>query len=178
MFPVYMGGDFLAAARTVWEAFGTGDVFDRPPNRSFTGLYYQSRDFYVEYAATQVTEPYWSNAIYLVMDPKHWDHYASPALRTDHFLIPAFGSGYQLVSPDFPHLNARIAKTGYRGLKTLISPALAAQILSIGGQDWSLPDTLEVHDGLHHLHDIVVINEDRKIVAPILRENPILREFF
>jgi len=95
--------------------------------------------------------------------------------------VPWFGSGFQLVSPDYPYLNKNIAGDEDRdGLTILISPALEKELLSIGGQKWALPANgkVKVHDGLAHLHDIVVIDSNEKLIAPLLEANPVLRDFF
>jgi hypothetical protein len=53
-------------------------------------------------------------------------------------------------------------------------------LLNIGGQKWVLPSNgkIRVHEKLHHVHEIAVINEKSKLVAPLLHPNPLLREFF
>jgi hypothetical protein len=180
MFPVYMNNDYLAVAKEVWESHEAGDVAMAEQGPSFKGLYNRSKSFYVEYLSTVRNEPYWSNAIYLVVPNEHWDYYENPAIRTDHFLIPRFGSGFQLVSPDFPHLNSKLAtNVEYDGFTLLISKALETELMNIGGLTWSMPGNgkLRVHEGLHHLHDMAVINEGNKIVAPVLEANPLLREY-
>jgi hypothetical protein len=60
-----------------------------------------------------------------VVPKQYWGFYKSPALVTEHFLIPQFGSGFQIVSPQFPHLD---------GFTLLISKALEESLLNIGGQ--------------------------------------------
>lgn len=181
MLPVYFNNALLESIESVWRDRARGRVFTQPQNDFFKGVYLQSKSFYVEYLSTVETQPYWSSAIFFVVPKQYWGHYENPAMVNEHFLIPSFGSGYQLVSPDYPYLNSKTAKDEtYDGLKVLISSALEQQILAIGGQKWSLPKNgkLQVHDGLAHLHDIVVIDENDKLVAPILEANPILRDFF
>lgn len=180
MFPVYFNNAFLDLAESNWKERNTGEVFSAPQNPAFKGIYFKTRSFYVEYLSTVKNEPYWSNAIYVVVPEKYWDFYRQPALVNEHFLIPYFGCGYQLVSPDFPHLNSIISKEiPYDGLTILISRALEKQLTSIGGQSWSLPENgkIQVHDGLLHVHDMAVIDQNSKLVAPILQSNPLLREF-
>lgn len=181
MFPVYLNNALLERVEPNWKERNAGKVFTQPQNRSFKGLYMSSKSFYVEYLSTVETEPYWSAAIYVIVPNEYWDAYESPALKTDHFLIPSFGSGYQLLSPSFPHLNSEVSKEeSYDGLTILISKALEQELLNIGGKKWRLPANgkVRVHEGLHHLHDIAVIDENEKIVAPLLEANPVLREFF
>lgn len=181
MIPVYFNNALLEFVEHDWANRNSGKVFTQPQNDNFKGLYFYSKSFYVEYLSTVETEIYWSSAIYLVVPNEYWDAYKEPALRTDHFLIPAFGSGYQLVSPSFAHLNSIVSKDeSYDGLTILISKALEHELLNIGGKQWVLPKSgkIRVHDGLHHLHDIAVIDEHKKIVAPLFEANPVLREFF
>ena len=181
MFPVYDNNKLLDSIESAWEGKGVGRVFTQPQNAMFKGAYIQSKSFYVEYLSTVETQPYWSNAIYLVVDKKYWSQYKNPALVNEHFLIPSFGSGYQLVSPDYPYLNSASKQAvEYDGLQILISKALNDELLRIGGQTWTLPESgiVQVHDGLHHLHDIVVIDDKSKLVAPLYEANPILRNYF
>ena len=181
MMPVYFNNAFVDSIAEVWQQRNRGRVHTQPQNDFFQGVYLQSKSFYVEYLSTVETQPYWSNAVFFVVPKKYWDYYENPAIRNEHFLVPFFGSGYQLVSPDFPHLNRINAKEEtYDGLQILISAALEKEILGIGGQKWSLPSSgkLRVHEGLAHLHDIVVIDEESKLVAPLFEANPVLRDFF
>ncbi len=181
MMPVYFNNALLEHVEQTWKDKQSGKVFTQPQNDFFKGVYLQSKSFYVEYLSTVDTQPYWSSAVFFVVPEKYWDHYENPAIRNDYFLVPYFGSGYQLVSPDFPHLNRiNAAQESYDGLQILISAALEKEILTIGGQQWTLPANgkLTVHEGLAHRHDIVVIDEHSKLVAPILEANPILRDFF
>jgi len=181
MIPVYLNDTLLEFVEHNWANRKLGKVFSEPPGNSFRGLYLKSKSFYVEYLSTVETEPYWSSAIYLVVPNEYWDAYKKPAMRNDHFLIPSFGSGYQLVSPTFPHLNTIVSKDeSYDGLTILISKALEQELLTIGGKQWVLPKNgkIRVHEELHHLHDIAVIDERNKIVAPLFEANPVLRGFF
>lgn len=181
MIPVYFNNTLLDFVEHNWTHRELGKVFTEPQGDNFKGLYLKSKSFYVEYLSTVETEPYWSSAIYLVVPNEFWDAYKEPAIRTDHFLIPSFGSGYQLVSPSFPHLNTIVSKTeSHDGLTILISKALEQEILNIAGKQWVLPKNgkIRVHKGLHHLHDIAVIDKDNKIIAPLFEANPVLREFF
>lgn len=117
----------------------------------------------------------------VVVPTEYWSAYEQPVLKTENFLVPWFGSGFQLVSPDYPYLNKKVSKgESSDGLTILISKALEKELFKIGGQKWSLPanDKLKVHDGLVHHHDIVVIDESSRLVAPLLEANPILRDFF
>ena len=181
MFPIYYNNALLEFVEHNWNSRKLSKVHSQSQNDSFKGVYLPSKSFYVEYLSTVETEPYWSSAIYVVLPNEYWDAYKKPALRTDHFLIPSFGSGYQLVSPSYPHLNTIVSKDeSYDGLTILISKALEQELLSIGGKKWVLPKNgkVRVHEDLHHLHDIAVIDEQNKIVAPIFEANPILREYF
>jgi len=181
MIPVYFNNDLLEFIEHDWKKRKSGKVFTQPQNDNFKGVYLPSKNFYVEYLSSVETEPYWSSAIFLVVPNKYWDFYKEPAIRSEFFLIPSFGSGYQLVSPSFPYLNSIVSKEeSYDGLTILISKALERHLLSIGGQRWTLPKNgkIRVHEGLHHLHDIAVIDEHNKIVAPLFEANPVLREYF
>ncbi len=181
MFPVYANNQFLESIESIWEEKDVGKVYTQPQNDFFKGVYLGTKSFYVEYLSTVDTQPYWSNAVFVVVPTEYWPAYENPALKTEHFLVPWFGSGFQLVSPDYPYLNSKISGDETRdGLTILISKALEKELLSIGGQTWSLPQNskLKVHDGLVHMHDIVVIDENAKLVAPLLEANPVLRDFF
>jgi hypothetical protein len=181
MFPVYFNNSFLNIVEQVWKGQSSGRVVQMPQYPAFKHVLHFSKSFYVEYLSTVQSEPYWSNAVYVVVPKQYWSFYKSPALVTEHFLIPEFGSGFQIVSPQFPHLNSVEAKgESYDGFTLLISKALEESLLNIGGQKWVLPSNgkIRVHEKLHHVHEIAVINEKSKIVAPILQPNPVLREFF
>ncbi|NOT53661.1 MAG: hypothetical protein HOP18_03560 [Deltaproteobacteria bacterium] len=181
MFPVYFNNGFLEVIEAEWRSQNAGRVYSQPQNPVFKGTYFESKSFYVEYLSTVKSEPYWSNAVYVVVPKAHWSHYKSPALMTEHFFLPAFGCGYTLVSPDFPHLNSTVAKNQtYDGFTLLISRSLEQELLRVSGQSWILPRSgkVRVHEKLVHPHDIVVINDKAKLVAPLLQPNPVLREFF
>ena len=119
--------------------------------------------------------------MYVVVPKRFWNYYKDPAFVSEYFLIPSFGCGYQLISPDFPNLNKHLAKDRnitYDGFVLSISRALEKDLLSIGGAQWSLPSNgkVRVHEKLLHVHDIAVIDENSKLVAPILQPNPLLRD--
>jgi len=180
MFPVYFNNPFVSLMEEVWQEQSKGKVFVGKQNASFKGVYFQTSAFYVEYLSTVKNEPFWSNALYLVVPKKYWGFYKNPALLTEHFLIPDFGSGYQLVSPDYPYLSKVVSKgVEYSGLTILISPALEQEITHIGGLQWTLPQdgSVRVHNSLVRPHEMGVINENNKLVAPLFEANPILREF-
>jgi hypothetical protein len=180
MFPIYFNNPFLGLVEEIWRDRKVGRVFSQPQNPSFKGLYLRSKSFYLEYASNTKNEPYWSNAVYVVVPKKYWNFYEEPVLRTEHFLLPKFGGGYSIVSPEYPHLNSSAAQNEtYDGLTLLISKALEDELLQVAGQKWTLPRSgkVRVHDGLKHLTDIAVIDEQSKLVAPLLEANPLLREF-
>jgi hypothetical protein len=91
--------------------------------------------------------------------------------------MPRFGCGYSLVSPEFPHLHSSLPEQNYDGLSILISSALEAELKTLAGRAWSLPPNVRVHDGLHHAHDMVVVDGESKVVAPLHQANPLLREY-
>ena len=180
MFPVYFNNPFLELIEDIWKEQEVGRVFSEPQNPSYKGVYFQSKSFYVEYLSSVKNEPYWSNAVYLIVPKEYWGFYKDPALINEHFLIPNFGCGYQLISPEFPYLNSSIAKDiSYDGFVLLISKELEQELLGIAGQQWSLPSNgkIQVHENLLHVHDMAVINEKSKLVAPLLQTNPLLKEF-
>lgn len=179
MFPVYFNDAMLEHVEAEWDYYGKGKVFKQPSNGTYTGVYIAGKSFYVEYLSSVDTEPYWSTALYVVMPTEYWDAYEEPVMRNDHFLIPWFGSGYQLISPEYPHTHDKTSKDQeYDGMTILISKALEQELLNIGGKKWTLPKHVRVHDGLYHMHDIAVINENSKLVAPLFEANPVLRDFF
>ena len=181
MFPVYANNAFLDTVEADWKERKTGKVFTQPQNDFFKAVYLRSKSFYVEYLSNVETQPYWSNTVFIVVPTEYWAAYENPVMKSEYFLIPSFGSGYQLVSPDYPHLNEKNAgDEDYDGMTILISTSLAQELLTIGGENWTLPKNgkVQVHEGLVHFHDIVVIDEQSKLVAQIYEANPILRDFF
>ncbi len=180
MFPVYFNDSFIELVETSWKQKNVSRVFKETKNRNFNAVYFQSNSFYVEYLSTVKSQPYWSNSVYVIVPKKYWGYYKKPALLNDYFLIPEFGSGYQLVSPDYPYLNNKISKDiAYDGFTLLISKKLEKKLRNIAGQNWSLPKNgkIKVHDKLIHVHDMAVINEKSQLIAPILQTNPILRDY-
>ncbi|MBX2867335.1 MAG: hypothetical protein KTR18_01560 [Acidiferrobacterales bacterium] len=180
MFPLYFNNQFLDVAEEVWEEMNMGKVTRGKQNAAFKAVYLHSKSFYVEYLSNVKAQPYWSNAIYVVVPKDYWGYYRKPALVTEHFLIPEFGCGYQLMSPNYPHLNSDVSTdVEYDDLVILISAALEEQITNIAGKRWVLPgnNKIRVHTDLKHVHDIVVINGRDQIVAPLLQPNPILRQY-
>lgn len=177
MFPVYFNNAFLDIVEQTWKGKATGRVFSQPQNAVFKAVYLQGKSFYVEHLSTVESEPYWSNTLYIVVPKEFWSYYATPALRSEHFLIPRFGSGYSLVSPEFPHLHSSLPKQSYDGFSILISSALEAEVKTLAGKAWSLPPNVQVHSGLHHAHDMVVVDGESKVVAPLYQANPLLREY-
>ncbi len=180
MFPLYFNNQFLDIAVESWKELNVGKVVAGKQNSAYKGVYLHSKSFYVEHISNVKEQPYWSNAIYFVVPKKYWGFYQQPALVSEYFLVPEFGCGYQLVSPEFPHLNSNVsADVDYDGLKILISQTLETEITNIAGKSWALPSNgkIRVHKGLKHVHDIVVINEKNKTIAPLLQPNPILRDY-
>lgn len=180
MFPVYLSNEFLDVVEKDWKRRNVGRVFSQAANPSFKPIYFQSKRFYVEYLSNVSSEPYWSNAVYVVVPTELWGYYKNPVIRNEYFLVPSFGCGYQLINPEFPHLNSLIAEdkgVNYNGFELLVSAQLHETLLNIAGEKWSLPDWVQIHDKLMHVHDIAVVDEQSKLVAPILQPNPILREF-
>lgn len=180
MFPLYFNNQFLDIVEESWKALNVGKVSVGKQSSVYKGVYLHSKSFYVEHLSNVKEQPYWSNTIFFVVPKKYWGFYKNPALVSEHFLVPKFGNGYQLVSPEFPHLNSKVsADVDYDGLTIIISQALEVEITNIAGRNWTLPDNgrIRVHKGLKHVHDIVVINEKNKTIAPLLQPNPLLREY-
>ena len=96
MFPVYYNNPFLELVEDIWKERKLGKVFTGPQNASFKAVYLRSKGFYVEYLSNTKSEPYWSNAVCVVVPKKHWGYYNAPALLTEHFLTPKFGCGFGL----------------------------------------------------------------------------------
>lgn len=177
MFPVYFNNDFLSIVEKTWKKKAIGSVFSGPQNAVYKGVYLQTKSFYVEHLSTVESEPYWSNTLYVVVAKELWSYYATPDLRSEHFLVPRFGCGYSLVSPEFPHLHSSLPEQTYDGFSILISSALASELTMLAGKSWALPPQIRVHSSLHHAHDIVVVDGDSKVVAPLFQTNPLLREY-
>lgn len=181
MIPAYFNNPLLDLVEAHWKGQKGGTVKTYPQYPAFKQVVQFTRSFYVEQLSTVKSEPYWSNAVYFVVPTEYWDHYKHPPIRSEHFLVPAFGAGFALVSPDYPHLNSKLAADEpYDGLTVFISPNLAKSITTIGGQTWTFPEKgpLKVHKDLHHFTDIVVINERNERVAPLFQPNPLLRDYF
>ncbi|GAA6143686.1 hypothetical protein [Hydrogenophaga sp. 5NK40-0174] len=181
-FPVYNNNAFLDAVAQNWTSRSLGPLHHQPQNPAFKAVSLLNQRFYVEVLSNTEQQPYWSNQVYLVVDKALWKHYRQPAMATEHFLVPAFGCGYSLVSPDFPHLNSKLEGSNASGgtkLTLLISQALADALANLAGQSWALPEdgSVKVHPGLLHAHDMAVIDDKQKLVAPILQPNPLLREY-
>lgn len=177
MFPVYFNNAFLGVVEETWKSKSIGRVFSEAQNAVFQGVYLQGKSFYVEHLSTVESEPYWSNTMYVVVSKEFWSHYAAPALRTEHFLMPRFGCGYSLVSPEFPHLHSSLPQQSYDGLSILISSALEGELKTLAGKAWTLPSHVRAHGALHHAHDMVVVDDNSKVVAPLYQANPLLREY-
>lgn len=177
MFPVYFNNALLGLVEETWKGKAIGRVFTQAQNAVFKAVYLQSKSFYVEHLSTVESEPYWSNTLYVVAPKEFWSYYTEPALRTEHFLVPRFGCGYALVSLEFPYLHSSLPEQSYDGLSILISPALEAELKTLAGIAWELPSNVRVHNGLHHGHDMVVVDGNSKVVAPLYQANPLLREY-
>jgi hypothetical protein len=176
MFPVYFNNAFLDLVERDWKKRNIGRVFSEPQNPVFKGVYLQTRSFYVEHLSTVENEPYWSNALHVIVPTAHWSHYSNPDLRTEYFLVPRFGCGFALVSPEYPHLHSTLPQQTADGLTVLISQTLAVALKAIGGKTWRLPPQVRVNDKLLHAHDIAVVDDHSKLVAPLFQANPVLRE--
>ncbi len=176
MFPVYFNNAFLAFVEENWKLKGVGRVFSEPQNDAFKGVYLQGRSFYVEYLSTVESEPYWSNALCVVVPRELWRYYAKPDLQSEHFLVPKFGCGFSLVSPESPHLHTSLPEQTYDGLSIRISATLESELKTLAGQSWTLPPQVRVHGGLHHAHDMLVLDAQSRVVAPLYQANPLLRE--
>jgi hypothetical protein len=177
MFPVYFNNAFLALVEEAWKSRGIGRVFSEPQNAAFKGVYLQGRSFYVEHLSTVESEPYWSNALYVIVPKELWPYYTKPDLHSEHFLVPKFGCGFSLVSPEFPHLHTRLPEQTYDGLSILISATLESELKKLAGKTWTLPPQVRVHSGLRYAHDMLVLDADSKVVAPLFQTNPLLREY-
>ncbi|MET1410863.1 hypothetical protein ABVF61_01255 [Roseibium sp. HPY-6] len=178
MFPVYLGDQLLDEVEWTWKDRGYGNVFREAERREFLPLYCQSSRFYVEYLSNRSTFSYWSNAVFVVVPKVFWDYYKEPAHVSEHFLIPYFGSGYQLVSPEFPHLNSKLEGRSDEEFKLLVSPDLFKVLSNVAGQKWSMPDFVSPHSDLKHMHDVAVLDSEDRLVAPLYQANPALRGYF
>lgn len=181
MIPAYFNNPLLELVEAHWKGQKGGRIQTYPQGPAFKQLVQFTKSFYVEQLSTVKSEPYWSNAVYCVVPVEFWDHYKHPPIRSEHFLVPQFGAGYALISPDYPHLNSKIAATEtYDGLTVFISAALAKALTNIGGATWALPKNgpLKINPDLHHPTDIVIINERNERVAPLFQPNPLLRDYF
>ena len=155
-----------------------GKVFRETEREEFLPLYCRSKQFYVECLSNNSTYSYWSNSVYVVVPKEFWGYYKEPAHISEHFLIPYFGSGYQLVSPDFPSLNSNLPGDFDEGFTLLVSPDLYNVLTKIADQDWELPDHIKPHNDLKHMHDMAVIDKEDRLVAPLYASNPALRAYF
>lgn len=178
MFPIYLGDQLLDEVEWTWRDRGYDKVFRQAKRKEFLPLYCQSENFYVECLSNRSTYSYWSNAVFVVVPKELWSYYKKPAHVSEHFLIPYFGSGYQLVSPDYPHLNSKLDHSPKERFTLLVSPDLYRVLANIAGKDWDLPDHVKPHDDLKHMHDMAVLDAGDRLVAPLYQANPALKGYF
>lgn len=180
MFVTYHNNTLLEEVHESWKKHQTGKTHIAPQQTDYRGVYYQSKSFYVEQLSTISGEYYWSNCVYVVLPQKYWGFYDKPAMVTRDMLIPSYGCGYQIVSPDFPTLNAKISKdVTYDGFTILVSPTLEASLKTMAGQKWKLPaGKIKVHEKLLHPYDIAVVNEKNKLIGPLFQSNFALKEYW
>lgn len=178
MFPTYLGDQLLDEVEWTWRNREYGKVFREAERKEFLPLYCQSKQFYVECLSNRSTFSYWSNAVFVVVPKELWSYYKEPAHVSEHFLIPYFGSGYQLVSPDFPNLNSKLTGEFDEGFTLLVSPDLYKILARIADREWKLPDHLKPHTDLKHMHDMAVLDAKDRLVAPLYQANPALKGYF
>ncbi len=178
MFPVNLGDQLLDEVAWTWRDRGYGKVFREAERKEFLPLYCQSTQFYVEYLSNRSTFSYWSNAGFVVVPKELWGFYKEPAHVSEHFLIPYFGSGYQLVSPEFPNLNSKLTGGTDEGFTLLVSPSLHDALANIAGQDWTMPNHVKPNGELKHMHDMAVLDKKDRLVAPLYQANPALKGYF
>ncbi len=168
-FPVYNNLAFLDEVEGSWREHGSGRVQMGPQGPQYTGVFYLTKNFYVEHLSTAKNDGYWSNTIYVVVDKKHWDHYENPDSRNENWLKPRMHGGFAVFGPDsLPVQWSRQQPTiPYAGLKLMISSALEDQLKNVCGLKWELPPYLEVDERFLHPYDMAVINEDRRLIAPL-----------
>lgn len=178
MFPVYLGDSLLGEVEWTWKDRGYKRVFREAARPEFLPLYCQSKQFYVEYLSNRSTFSYWSNAVFVVVPKTLWGNFKDPAHISEHFLIPYFGSGYQLVSPQLPNLNRNLGSDVDEGFRLLVSSTLYKVLQNVAGQSWTMPDYVVVHEDMKHMHDIAVLDGKDRLVAPLYEANPALRGYF
>ncbi len=100
MFPVYNNDTFLDEMKEIWDAKNVGEI-KRDDYDAYSGVFFQTKSFYVEYLSTNKGDGWWKNRICIVMDKKYWDYYQEPFIKDDFFLTPEITSGFFLVSPEY-----------------------------------------------------------------------------
>jgi hypothetical protein len=169
MFPVYNNNNFLEHVYKTWIKVNKQCNIGEQ-NSMYKGVYYPTNNFYVEHLSTTQGEKYWSNSIYVILKTKYWSYFINPDSISEYFLIPKFGCGYHIISPNYPHLN-RLSKSNDEQLKVHISKALMVEIENLCGFKWEVPNFIRVNDKLLHNYDIAVINSDDRLIAPLFQSN-------
>ena len=171
-FPVYNNFEFLKEVEDNWKKYANGLVEIGKDRPAFTGVFYYSKNFYVEHLSTQKDDGYWCNTVYVVVDKKYWGHYENPKFLNEHWLKPDSRSGFAIFSPATPFLNSSLKKDiSYDGLKILISKTLENELTNLCGLKWKLPSYMTVHEKLLHAYDMAVINENDRLIAPLHQSN-------
>ena len=101
MFPVYNNDPFLDEMKEIWEAKKVGKIdrqIDRDDYEAYSGVFFNTKSFYVEYLSTNQGDGLWRNRICIVLDKKYWDYYEEPFIRDDFFLTPENGKPYLMVT--------------------------------------------------------------------------------
>jgi|AntAceMinimDraft_17_1070374.scaffolds.fasta_scaffold07273_3 hypothetical protein len=173
MFPVYNNDAFLDEVKEIWETKGVGEI-KRDDYEAYSGVFFKTKKFYVEYLSTNKGDGWWRNRICVVVDKQHWDYYKEPFLKDEFFLTPEITSGFFLVSPEYNSTNTKINKDiDYKGFTIYISEALKEKLENICDLKWKLPDYIKTNKNLIHETDIVVVDGKGEYVAPFLQCNTI-----
>lgn len=173
MFPVYDNNKFLKKVYKEWKKNKKYDISIGKQNDRFRGIYLFSTNFYIEHLSTTINNPYWNNALCIVVDKKYWKYYKHPDEISDDYLIPKYGCGYFLIDPQskfrYKHGNKNIGSQ-YDNFTILISKKLEISIKKICGLDLQLPKYIKTCNNFTQHYDIAVIDNNIRI-APLFQSN-------
>ena len=169
MFPIYNNPDFLKVVEDYWKTF-KGKVFKQP-----NSVFISQNHFYVEHISVDKNlspeDHFWSNAICLELEKKYWNYFENPLIINDNFLTPYAGAGYFFVNPHYEYTNKKLKNNDSNSFKILISNNLKKELENIANKKWILPDFVNVHPNLLHNYDIVVLDDNNKLIGPYLQSN-------
>lgn len=174
MFPVYHNLTFLQDVKKYWDKLKGGSLYSK---KMSDRIFILRKHFYIEHISVSNklphSEQYWSNSICVEMDTKYWKYYKNPLIKDDNFLTPYAGCGYFLINPNsiYSHKNNKQTLSNIDGSTILISKKLKKTLKNLCGNKWNIPNFIKTDVHLLHNYDIVVIDKNKKLIAPYLQSN-------